>query len=233
MKIAQNRAKYYPEKKLERGLYLYEHRRCYNNIIAYCNELCYKGVLKPMRGEALEDSLLPSMGYLNIEGKCQNILGSKQNELEAKVIAGWIITNYKKLRKAYNGEEIKDIVAVVTPFRQQSIKIAGYLKEPKDKSLKDELSQITVGTVHSLQGAERKVVLFSPTYSRHNKGSFIDNDKSMLNVAVSRAKDSFLVFGDMSLFNRQSISPTGLLSKYLFENEKMNFPMSINTQRYF
>lgn len=220
MKIAQNRAKYYPEKNLERGLYLYEHRRCYNNIIAYCNELCYKGVLKPMRGEALEDSLLPSMGYLNIEGKCQNILGSKQNELEAKVIAGWIITNYKKLRKAYNGEEIKDIVAVVTPFRQQSIKIAGYLKEPKDKSLKDELSQITVGTVHSLQGAERKVVLFSPTYSRHNKGSFIDNDKSMLNVAVSRAKDSFLVFGDMSLFNRQSISPTGLLSKYLFENEK-------------
>lgn len=38
-------------------------------------------------------------------------------------------------------------------------------------------------------------------------------------MAVSRAKDSFLVFGDMSLFNRQSVSPTGILTKYLFDNE--------------
>jgi hypothetical protein len=159
------------------------------------------------------------MGYLNIEGKCRNISGSKQNELEAKVIAGWIITNYKKLRDTYKGKDIKDIVAVVTPFREQSRKILEYLKEPKDKSLKEELSQITVGTVHSLQGAERGVVLFSPTYSRHNKGNFIDNDKSMLNVAVSRAKDSFLVFGDTLLFNKQSVSPTGVLAKYLFEHE--------------
>lgn len=219
MKISQNRSKYYPEKKLERGLYLYEHRRCYDNIITFCNELCYKGVLKPMRGVTKESAIVPSMGYLNIEGMCRNVSGSKQNELEAKVIAGWIITNYKKLRDAYHGKEIKDIVAVVTPFREQSRKIAEYLKESKDKSIKEELSQITVGTVHSLQGAEREVVLFSPTYSRHNKGSFIDNDKSMLNVAVSRAKDSFLVFGDMSLFNRQSVSPTGILAKYLFEDE--------------
>jgi hypothetical protein len=219
MKISQNRSTYYPEKKLERGLYLYEHRRCYDNIIAFCNELCYKGVLKPMRGAVKEDAILPSMGYLNIEGKCLNVLGSKQNDLEAKVIAGWIISNYNKLRDAYNGDEIKDIVAVVTPFREQARKISEYLKVSKDKSIKEELSQITVGTVHSLQGAERKVILFSPTYSRHNKGRFIDNDKSMLNVAVSRAKDSFLVFGDMSLFNRQSVSPTGILAKYLFEYE--------------
>lgn len=220
MKISQNRSKYYPEKELERGLYLYEHRRCYDSIIRFCNELCYKGVLKPMRGDAPENAILPSMGYLNIEGKCQNALGgSKKNELEAKIIAGWIINNYKNLREAYNGKEIKDIVAVVTPFKIQSHRIAEYLKLAKDKGIKDELSQITVGTVHSLQGAEREVVLFSPTYSRHNKGSFIDNDRSMLNVAVSRAKDSFLVFGDMSLFNRQSVSPTGILAKYLLESE--------------
>lgn len=219
MRISQNRSKYYPEKELERGLYLYEHRRCYDSIIRFCNELCYKGVLKPMRGEAPDNAILPSMGYLNIEGKCQNALGSKKNELEAKIIAGWIISNYKNLREAYNDKEIKDIVAVITPFREQSLRITEYLKTPKDISIKEQLSQITVGTVHSLQGAERNVVLFSPTYSRHNKGSFIDNDKSMLNVAVSRAKDSFLVFGDMSLFDRRSVSPTGILAKYLLEKE--------------
>ncbi|HDT1058725.1 TPA: DNA helicase, partial [Escherichia coli] len=43
----------------------------------------------------------------------------------------------------------------------------------------------------------------------------------MLNVAVSRAKDSFLVFGDMDLFEIQPpSSPRGLLAKYLFESEK-------------
>lgn len=220
MKIAQNRTKYYPEKKLERGLYLYEHWRCFNSIIAFCNELCYKGVLKPMRGEAAKDAFLPPMGYLNIEGKCEQASSSNVNKLEAKIIAEWIITNYKELREAYGGKEIKDIVAVVTPFKVQSRTIADYLEKHKDKSIAKELSQITVGTVHSLQGAEKKVILFSPTYSVHCNGNFIDKDKSMLNVAVSRAKDSFLVFGDMSIFNRQSVSPSGILAKYLFADER-------------
>lgn len=46
----------------------------------------------------------------------------------------------------------------------------------------------------------------------------IDGTNSMLNVAVSRAKDSFLVFGDMEdLFESQpASSPRGLLKKYLF-----------------
>lgn len=110
-----------------------------------------------MRGIAKEGAILPSMGYLHIEGKCQKVLGSNRNELEAKVIAGWIMSNYKKLREAYNGDEIKDIVAVVTPFRPQALIIKDFLKNCKDKSIKDELSQITVGTVHSLQGAERRM----------------------------------------------------------------------------
>lgn len=31
-------------------MYLYEHRRCFNNIIGYCNSLCYHGKLQPKRG---------------------------------------------------------------------------------------------------------------------------------------------------------------------------------------
>jgi superfamily I DNA and/or RNA helicase len=59
--------------------------------------------------------------------------------------------------------------------------------------------------------------LFSSVYSKHEDGGFIDSDSSMLNVAVSRAKDSFLVFGDMDLFEIQpGSSPRGLLAKYLF-----------------
>ena len=60
---------------------------------------------------------------------------------------------------------------------------------------------MTLGTVHSLQGAERPIILLSPVYSKHADRHFIDMSKSMLNVTVSRAKDSFLVFGDMDVFS--------------------------------
>ena len=219
MRMAQARSRYYPEKELERGLYLYEHRRCYDDIISYCNELCYKGVLKPMRGKA-KAKFIPAMGYLHIDGQCQNAQGSKRNKLEAKLIAGWIINNCERLKQEYGAKPIQEIVAVVTPFRAQAQCISAYLRKPNPRfsNLKGELAQITVGTVHALQGAEREVVLFSPTYSRHNKGSFIDSDPSMLNVAVSRAKDSFLVFGDMSLFNPSKNTPTAVLARYLLDD---------------
>lgn len=43
----------------------------------------------------------------------------------------------------------------------------------------------------------------------------------MLNVAVSRAKDSFLVFGDMDVFETVSRgTPRARLADYLFRNEK-------------
>lgn len=77
--------------------------------------------------------------------------------------------------------------------------------------------EMTVGTVHSFQGAERPVVIFSAVYSKHADGQFIDRKDSMLNVAVSRAKDSFLVFGDMDLFSQQpGGKPRGLLAQFLF-----------------
>lgn len=56
-------------------------------------------------------------------------------------------------------------------------------------------------------------------YSKHDDGGFIDRRESMLNVAVSRAKDSFLVFGDMDLFSQVPPGkPRGLLAQFLLAN---------------
>jgi hypothetical protein len=49
---------------------------------------------------------------------------------------------------------------------------------------------------------------------------FFDRGVNMLNVAVSRARDSFLVFGNMNIFNSNNTTlPSGLLGQYLFSNE--------------
>lgn len=40
-----------------------------------------------------------------------------------------------------------------------------------------------------------------------------------MNVAVSRAEDSFLVFGDINCLKTEKSSPSGLLMEYVKENK--------------
>ena len=219
MKIAQFASRYQYDPELARGMYLYEHRRCFDNIIGYCNTLCYHGKLLPKRGRE-ESNLMPAMGYLHIDGKGEQASsGSRYNLLEAETIAAWLAENQQNI-EAHYGKSLHEVVGIVTPFSAQVSTIKQALGKQGISTGANEKS-LTVGTVHSLQGAERAIVIFSPVYSKHEDGGFIDSDNSMLNVAVSRAKDSFLVFGDMDLFEVQpASSPRGLLAKYLFESEK-------------
>ncbi|WP_019211237.1 AAA domain-containing protein [Yersinia massiliensis] len=218
MKVAQFNSRYHYDSDLARGMYLYEHRRCFDNIIGYCNALCYHGKLQPKRGVEKE-TFLPAMGYLHIDGLGQQTNGgSRYNTFEAETIAGWLVAHKEELERHYD-KPLHKVVGVVTPFSAQVSAIKASLRKLGINCSGDEDS-LTVGTVHSLQGAERSIVLFSPVYSKHEDGGFIDSDSSMLNVAVSRAKDSFLVFGDMDLFEIQpASSPRGLLAKYLFASD--------------
>ena len=83
MRLAQLACRFHPYPELERGLYLFEHRRCFDEIIGFCNDLCYKGALRPMRGLAA-DGLLRPMGYLHVDGKALSAGGSRFNPLEAQ-----------------------------------------------------------------------------------------------------------------------------------------------------
>jgi hypothetical protein len=217
MRIAQHASHYQYAPDLSPGLYLYEHRRCYDEIIAYCNALCYKGKLLPRRGPRPADADgLPALGYLHVDGICQRSRGgSAYNLLEAQTIAAWLKAHRTALEARY-GKPLAQIVGVVTPFSAQvdAIETAcgevGLLQP----------GAITIGTVHALQGAERPVVIFSSCYSKHLDGGFIDRDPSMLNVAVSRAKDSFLVFGDMDVLETAGpASPRGMLAGFLFGDD--------------
>lgn len=215
MKIAQFNSRYHYDPNFARGMYLYEHRRCFDNIIGFCNELCYDGKLLPKRGIA-KGTLYPAMGYLHIDGKCvQASGGSRYNIFEAETVAAWLAAHKQDIERHYN-KLLHEVVGIVTPFSAQVSAIESSLRKV-DINCNDDKNGLTVGTVHSLQGAEREIVLFSSVYSKHEDGEFIDNDSSILNVAVSRPKDSFLVFGDMDLFEIQpGSSPRGLLAKYLF-----------------
>nr|WP_321483689.1 AAA domain-containing protein [uncultured Cohaesibacter sp.] len=213
MRLAQQACKISPWPELDRGLYLFEHRRCHDEIIGFSNALCYKGKLRPMRGQSPADAPLPALGYLHIEGRAFTSGGSRANPVEARTIAAWLEDSRALLEGRY-GCPLEQIVGVVTPFGQQvrAIRDActarGITVSGRDG--------MTIGTVHALQGAERPVAIFSPVYSKHADGGFIDVSPSMLNVTVSRAKDSCLIFGDMDvLATARSCSPRALLSEFL------------------
>ncbi|WP_170457157.1 AAA domain-containing protein [Ruegeria arenilitoris] len=216
MRVAQEACRVSPHPELEKGLYLFEHRRCFDEIIGYSNALCYKGKLRPLRGPVPADAKLPGLGYLHVDGRAIRLGSSRANLLEARTIAAWLDANRSDLERRYNAR-LEKIVGVVTPFGRQVREIRTACAN-RGISV-DFRDGMTIGTVHSLQGAERPVVIFSPVYSKHGDGNFIDASASMLNVTVSRAKDSCLVFGDMdTLTTAAPGSPRSMLGDFLFSS---------------
>ncbi|ALR05999.1 AAA family ATPase [Xylella fastidiosa] len=233
MQIAQRLSRYHYDPAMARGMFLYEHHRCFDEIVSYCNALCYQGKLIPQRGPkvaALKNAegnaegketgdSLPALGYLHVDGLCQKSSGgSRYNLYEAETIAAWLAEHRESLQAQY-GKPLHRIVGIVTPFGAQ-VRAISQACNDVGIEVGHEKDGITVGTVHALQGAERPVVIFSAVYSKHADGGFIDQRASMLNVAVSRAKNTFLVFGDMDVFTVASKNrPRGLLAHYLFKDQ--------------
>lgn len=221
MHIAQHTSRYHQEPLLARGLMLLEHRRCFDEIVGFCNALCYHGLLQPLRGSKARTSGkvgdgLPAMGYLHIDGICLSGAGnSRYNMTEAETIARWLAANREQLEMSYR-LPLSRIIGIVTPFGAQQAAIVAACAAVGIKAGGTGNDRLTVGTVHALQGAQRLVVLFSAVYTKHADGGFIDQSSSMLNVAVSRAMNSFLLFGDMDVMAAAApASPRGQLAAFL------------------
>ena len=216
MKIAINSCKY---NKYGSGLFLSEHRRCYDEIISYCNELVYQGKLEPCRGKGKKDvkytlKKYPHMAYKNIEVTNSEKNGcSRVNTQEAVEIAKWLSKHYHDLIDSYKGVNENQVIAVITPFRGQVLAIKKQLKI----YLQDKAKNIDVGTVHTFQGAERKIIILSTVYGSNDGCYFINQNNSLMNVAVSRAKDAFWIFGSRECLDKTGDSASALLRKYVNE----------------
>ncbi|CAL2107529.1 AAA domain-containing protein [Tenacibaculum sp. 190524A02b] len=222
MRMTQNACEYETtiNETTESGLILLEHRRCNDEIIGFCNELAYGGILKPMKGKASEDQIFPSMLAYHIEGVSERKYNSRCNLNEVKAIILWLQQNKEAIQKNYNVTSVEEILGIITPFASQKSELAKALTDAGFK-----VNNIKLGTVHALQGAERNIILFSSVYSKQDEGTLFfdrDNKPNMLNVAVSRAKDSFILFGDTRVFDETQNTPSGLLKKHLNIQTMMN-----------
>ncbi|WP_264537939.1 DEAD/DEAH box helicase [Flavobacterium sp. N1736] len=220
MKMAQNACNIKSDDIDEKGVTLLEHRRCYNEIIEYCNVLAYNGKLKALKGEAPEDLLFPPMYCIHVDGGSTSLNSSRYNQNEVNAIVNWLITNKTAIetKYGYNGldEKIENIVGIITPFTGQKNILRNALKNAGF-----DVNLFKLGTVHALQGAERSIVLFSMVYGKGDSGTMFfdrDNKPNMLNVAVSRAKDNFIVFANTEILDKEAKTPSGILANHLIYN---------------
>ena len=227
MRVAQRQSPYRVPGLPYGGMLLAEHYRCAPSIIAYCNDLCYGGRLVPVRPDDAEPPGLPRMGYAHVRGTARRTGGSRDNPAEAQAIARWIVDHAGALRELVARARglpedaprppLAQVLAIVTPFRAQ----AGLLR----RALGRDGDGLVINTVHALQGDERDVIVFSPVYTQDERGSRpMLEDRALLNVAVSRARESLLVFGDMGVFDVRAGTPRGLLGRHLMARQENEIP---------
>ena len=247
------------------GIRLRNHYRCYPTVINFCLTLMYgeRDELGAELVPKLPDPRfaewqyfergaypLPPMAFVQGGSPLDEPegVGTKRNIGEARRIADWIGENGPRLAAWHRAEQacggaqtyigLESLIKVITPFRGQVEAILAELArfdDAEDPDLRGISGRLTVGTVHTMQGAEAPVVLFSAvnkasaaTRRCHppDKQVFVDRDGgNLLNVAVSRAQKSFVLFGHSDLFfapaslDPRNDLPTALLGRYLAGSE--------------
>lgn len=186
------------------GVTLLYHYRCHPTIIGYCNDLLYKGRMHIVRRNEPTLCALPPMSWVDVASSTPTRKGTSwTNDGEISEVIQWIEQSHQALCMAY-AKPLDQILAVITPLAAQAFRAKELMTERLGPLLgKDVIERMTIGTVHRLQGAERPVVAFSLVQQISCTPSlFADRDGGFLmNVAVSRAKDAFIVFADRATLN--------------------------------
>ena len=160
------------------------HYRCHKKIIDFNNKKYYNNKLNIKSSVKSEKPLV----FVDVE---DNSTDSKNTSpQEAIKIIDYIKENRDKK------------VGIITPFVNQKRFIDEMLKE-------NNINDVTCGTVHAFQGDEKDVILFSMAVTdktTSNTYSWLKNNKELINVATSRAKEQLIVLSSSKNLNRLNCS---------------------------
>lgn len=159
---------------------LHNHYRCNPKIIGFNNKKYYNSKLR-IKSKSNEENPLV---YVDVKNSSSYVKNTSPAEVEA-------IINYAEHNKDKS-------IAVITPFVNQRKLIEEQIKEHK-------LSNLVCGTVHAFQGDEKDVVLFSTAISdKTQQGTYnwLKNNKELINVATSRAKDKLILLANSKALER-------------------------------
>lgn len=89
-------------------------------------------------------------------------------------------------------------IGVITPFTNQKDLV-------NDMLVRNKIENVTCGTVHAFQGDEKDIILFSLALTdKTGTGTYewLKNNKELINVATSRAKDQLIILSSQKELDR-------------------------------
>ncbi len=159
---------------------LHNHYRCHKSIIEFNNRKYYNSKLK-IKSESAGDEPL---SYVDMTDAFTNYKNTAP--AEAREIA------------RYAAEHPDKSIGVITPFVNQKKLIEEELKRAG-------VMGVTCGTVHAFQGDEKDVVLFSTAITDQTQAGtyeWLKNNKELINVATSRAKEQLILLSSARNLDR-------------------------------
>ena len=159
---------------------LRSHYRCHKKIVNFNNKKYYNEKLQIMTQSKENNPLV----YVDIQGAKPHEKNTSINEVEQ-------IIEYCKMNKDKS-------IGIITPFVNQRKLIEQKMKE-------SGMGNITCGTVHAFQGDEKDVILFSTAINDETSPktyNWLKNNKELINVATSRAKEKLVVLSSMENVQR-------------------------------
>lgn len=154
---------------------LHYHYRCHEKIIGFNNKKYYNEKLCIKTKSDEKEPLL----YIDVKDSQSN--GKNTAPAEVEEILRYAAANRDKT------------IGVITPFVNQRKLLEEAAREAR-------LANVDCGTVHAFQGDEKDVVLFSTAITQQTgQGTYqwLKNNKELINVATSRARDKLVILADM------------------------------------
>ena len=179
-----------------------EHYRCHPHIARWFNRVFYDGSLTVLTDVARMPSNERRIGWIDVRGEVRRGgAGSWTNIAEAEVAVRQIAAMVRHAGRS---------VGVVTPFSAQAALIQRLARS--DEQLGDErldAADFCCGTAHRFQGGERDTIVFSAVLTPgvpQRTAAWVEREKNLINVAVSRARQSLVVLGHPEI--DAELSPT-------------------------
>ena len=165
-----------------------EHYRCHPHIAKWFNEAFYGGDLYVLT-DTTESIGKRALVWRDAEGESRRPRGR----------GGWV--NEAQARTTIDLlTEVMDqdlTIGVVAPYAAQGALIDHLARKKFDEDLLAERRFVS-GTAHRLQGSERDTIIFSSTLTPNmppNAANWIEQERNLINVAVSRARRLLVVVG--------------------------------------
>lgn len=179
---------------------LHNHYRCHKSIIGFNNRKYYNSRLNILSESKESQPLL----YVDMREAFSDV----KNTAPAEAIE---IAKYAASHRDQN-------IGVITPFVNQKMLIEEELARAK-------VTNVSCGTVHAFQGDEKDVILFSTAITDQTQAGtyeWLKNNKELINVATSRAKDKLIVLSSKKnlerLHQKEGADDLYELAQYVWSN---------------